>query len=519
MAQQAQQPANPNVQPNPGLDPVLMGQAFRGEILQPLPPTESEQAKILFPLLERIEEHDTFIGPVPGQPSSAFVEPSLLKKLTDYLGQDNCSESLRRKVMARLRLQHSATVIRSAKSSRDKSAALKIGFELPEAGRYALDANVDFKVLFVEERNIPVAQAFKLLDQAHQGGITVNGRLINLGEDENAVNKAAVESEIESQLGGGKEARKALQLAWRIADATLESNVWNHTLVPGDLISEATHFRETRQGKFTKDRDVGPPATVDSIPSLSTSYFRWAKLRTGQSGLPVVDSRGVQKVDKQGAPISKNVSDYLTFNYPNANINIVGLDDRTSADDRRRAIDLRNKGYISAGNPSNPSLRIYNRLDVENLPYQNISEDNAAYKQWITYTVPQQLKAQELLLQTDVGPDVFGFDKFEGYKSTFGQIDGGSAIDIRLQFVYGILNYVLNDANSALTLKWDENTFDAALKNLVRPDNPANPNSSFITQEQLNQILELLERDGIGSYASIRAKLNFTNSMRRIGWF
>lgn len=496
-----------------------LSQAVRGEILRPLPPTEQEQEKIVMPLLEQIEEEDTFIAPVPGEPQSAFAPQDMLRRLKEYLAMPNCSESLKRRVMARLRLQHCSTTVRTAKNAGDKSASLKAGFQLAESAKYALDANIDFRVLFNEERNIPIADAFDTLEQAYNGGINVGSSLINLGEDDSDVNKVRVNNHILQQLGGGKEAKKALQLAWRISDATLSSNVWNHSLVPGDLISEATHFREMRQGKFKSARDVGPPATIKTIPSLSTSYFRWAKTRP-ERRVALVDRQGHQKVDSRGNIRTEKVNDYLAFNYPDMNINLLKLDERIPFQDKIRAIDLRNKGYYDPDpdNP-NPSRRIYNRLDVRNLPYDEISQDNSSYKTWITYVVPQQLKAQELLLQTDVAPDIFGFDKFEGYKSTFGQVDGGSAVSIREQFVYGILNYVLHDSNSALTLKWDDNTLEAALQNIVRPDNPANPESSFLTKEELQSVLDRLANDGTGHYAVIRAKLNFANSMRRLGWF
>jgi hypothetical protein len=462
-----------------------MEQALKGEGQTPLPDTEPEQEKLLMPILESIELQDTFIAPVAGAASSAFADVDALKILNSYMSQEKCSEALRKRIFARLCLQHSASVVRTArKSGKDNVVVLSAGFSNAEAQKYALEGE-QLGVLFQQTPNIPIAEAFNLLQEACTRGLD-NGALVVDTLDEDT--KAEVTAYIETKMGSGATVRKALQLAWRIADATMESDVWNRKLVPGDILSEAIYFREFRTDKENKGRtDQGPRATIPMIESLATSFMRSAKLNS-QTQVMARDAQGRQIIDDQGRPISLGSYDnYLVFNQRDANINAIRLERTASYDDTFRAIQIRNKGYDYIS-------RDYVILDVQNAHFAEISR--GSYLDWVTRVVRQQLTAKELFLKSDYKPQDLFTDKIDGYKSTLGTIDGGAAYHIREIHVYGALSAVFGNMRAALDNGWGPDSLQGVATALTLPTTPDKPETAYLSPQELNNIKYRLKQEG-----------------------
>lgn len=94
--------------------------------------------------------------------------------------------------------------------------------------------------------------------------------------DNNVVRREAVRSVLVEELGGGEIGEKSLQLAERLAVASLETSVWNKPAgVGNDQLAEIIWLKDWRTEKrFKIGRAGGPEAHLDFIEGFGNSWLR-----------------------------------------------------------------------------------------------------------------------------------------------------------------------------------------------------------------------------------------------------
>lgn len=155
------------------------------------------------------------------------------------------------------------------------------GLRISEAWDLLQDANFNYR-RFVEEVNKQrkargekpfdmEREGFELRDDEREMGKVPT----NFFTDSNSARKETVRHLIEEKLGGGEVGRKSLQIAEKLAIASLETSVFNRTAMTGnDELAEIIGLKGWRKGRAESGRARGPRIHEDKIPGFGTSWLR-----------------------------------------------------------------------------------------------------------------------------------------------------------------------------------------------------------------------------------------------------
>jgi hypothetical protein len=111
--------------------------------------------------------------------------------------------------------------------------------------------------------------------QLRDDEITQGKVLVCYYSDPDEVRKEAVREHLAAKLGGGSNAKKALELAERFAVGSLETSVWNRTAMFGnDELAEVVGRQGWIAGRLAPGKVVGPLVTQGLIKGYGTSWIR-----------------------------------------------------------------------------------------------------------------------------------------------------------------------------------------------------------------------------------------------------
>lgn len=270
----------------------------RGELALDLSKEKKGQREYLVTILDRIENsardcHDFSISSIVQRIEASY---------------DRMDHEVAEEIKARLALHDSSELIREASGfiqRKPESPGHTIGTAVAEVKRRGHELTRSMISLFLE-RGIPglkIAEAWDLLQDAnfkyleivreinktrpegnklYEGGFELRDDEIALGKvpsnfyvDSDSVRKAAVREYLISKLGVGEVGRKSLQLAEKLAIASLETSVFNRRALSGnDQLAEIISLREWRKGRRATGRARGPQIHEDAIPGFGKSWLR-----------------------------------------------------------------------------------------------------------------------------------------------------------------------------------------------------------------------------------------------------
>lgn len=155
------------------------------------------------------------------------------------------------------------------------------GLKVREAWDLLQKANFDYKS-FVEEVNRQrLNRGEEPFDMEREGFELRDDELAmgkvptNFFTDSNSERKASVRELLVEKLGGGESGKKSLQLAEKLAIASLETSVFNRTAMTGnDQLAEIIGLKGWRKGRRETGRVRGPAIHEDKIPGFGTSWLR-----------------------------------------------------------------------------------------------------------------------------------------------------------------------------------------------------------------------------------------------------
>ena len=141
---------------------------------------------------------------------------------------------------------------------------------------------------------------------AQKAGFTLNGSekkgVFGFYKDSNPVRKNAVRKLMLDKLGGDAKAKKSLQLAEKLATATLENAVFNRGDTAGnDQLAEIIGLKEWRAKRRQAGRIRGPRIHEEDIDGFGNSWLRLARKEDGEDNpnLPLfAKDIDISKVEK-----------------------------------------------------------------------------------------------------------------------------------------------------------------------------------------------------------------------------
>jgi len=226
----------------------------------------------------------------------------LLNYITKYkiIGKGEGFPEIIREVDARLSLQDSAFFMMEANgglSDRGPGILAALG-KIGEHGRFLTRDKMKF---FFDNKDYRFSEAWDLIQKAsydyrnflNEVGFTndqldkkfkkpitkdpfFTDKYINYQYDSNEEDKAMVEAYMLKKLGGGEKARKSLQLAQKMFEATDEMSVSNVGFINSDEFTEAIQFGRYREddARFGKTKNAGPDVHRGWIKSLTSGWLR-----------------------------------------------------------------------------------------------------------------------------------------------------------------------------------------------------------------------------------------------------
>lgn len=152
------------------------------------------------------------------------------------------------------------------------------GLKIAEAWDLMQEANFDY-IGFVEEvnRNLPAKDRLNDTDLELKAGDIGTGKIpTNYHTDDSLDRKDAVRRLIIEKLGGGGEVKKSLQLAEKLARASLETSIFNRTVASeNDELGLIIGLRGWRRKRMEQEgRARGPRIHEEAIDGFGTSWLR-----------------------------------------------------------------------------------------------------------------------------------------------------------------------------------------------------------------------------------------------------
>jgi len=389
--------------------------------------SSEEQREKVRELLEDVESNDNSLGHY--QNANKVAE---LERVMGALSPEVAAE-----VRARLRLQEAYALVRRISPGRVEDTILGLRDAVQElvARGHLLDGQ-DFDVLI--KKGLPGLEIGKGLTElqkwAIEGGGTSKIKIFDKGLSPSEIQ--AIDKEISDGLGGGREGRKSLQLARRLAYVTFETSVWNYNAAPGDSLADAIYFKTSRKDRFAKGTDKGPSITVEEIDGFGTSFLRWATTEVFLGGKvkkeKLFNDRDWRRVDELG-----------------------------KTDPDRAEILIRELTSLKEKN---------GKLAGESLKFKDAEYDKlppTAYGAFLSGYLPGILNVKDWLLKSDWKPDDFSRDQIMTWLGPFNS-HADPTKDLRLKslFVVGALDEGLRQPDR---LGWGQFELSQAEKNLTMP--------------------------------------------------
>jgi len=273
-----------------------------GVLALELPLEKEHQRAVVREYLDRIEKsnrdcHDFSISTIVQRLEASLddMDPEIAKETKARLAIHDCSELIK---------QANGWIERKVE---EVGPGHTIGSAITEAKRRNHELSREMISLFLKE-GIPglrVAEAWNLLQEANfnyeekveeinrrrrargekelsNEGLVRTQEEIEKGEypvrfytDTDAPRKNAVHEYMIEKLGEDEAAKKSIQLAEKLAIATLETSVFNRAGEFGnDQLGEIIHLREYRRGRRKTGRVRGPRIHEGAIPGFGTSWLR-----------------------------------------------------------------------------------------------------------------------------------------------------------------------------------------------------------------------------------------------------
>lgn len=416
-----------------------------------LPDTAKEQEIVINRLVEQIESNDAQIVPTPGLYNS--TNELYMRNLNQLFSNEKCDKTIKDRAIARLRLQHCFAVATAIPgSAKDAAPFLLQTFQNAESKKWALEGT-DFALLR-ELPGLKVSEAFTFVQEAYTKGIDVNGKNLRLGSKDIQISETEdVRAELILKLGGGKEAKKSLQLAERIAKATLETSVWNTDLIGSDPVAEAIYFEDYRSGRQNVARDRGPMITIKRIKGIGTSYFRSAQTNHKfEIPDPNDPTQNIKGFDGKARKFNK-----MLF-LPNYDMHPGYVSDLK--DPAERVKRMRERNAIGKG-VTTPKY-----LDFKNLDFKNLKSGD--YAGWLGILVPRILVFKSMCLQTATPPKDVTSDAIEGWVAPSMTADPENALRLRAEYLVGFFGAIVENSTEAGGQGWDAIKVKGLIKTLTR---------------------------------------------------
>lgn len=402
------------------------------------------QLKMVRELLNRLEANNALLKEGENVPTVAALEERL----------PEMREDVAREVRARIHLKESAAVVRVL-TSPDETTQQRYRDLYSEAERNEnrrLLRNEDFTELLSqpEMNEIPVQIAFNTLQEVAFTGIELSdGTTKKYMDDKNTeqerefnnllrdrlIDEVRYDDETDEEVT--ERVDKAIDLADKLALATLERHVWMVDNFMGSPISQAFYLHD-----FRKIGDPGPLVTQPLIWGFGTSFFRQARYEEagGKRYLfhnaewrDVKNERrqryAAYKIHTLQRIMPQRASDQIR-NAISRGIDTVK--NRKDRNEKRRYFD----GFRFEQEPSDY------RLGVGEVDYNRLS--STEYNRFLISYVPKVLKVRELLL-TETWPvkDMTDTDKISSWYNAFNKMDPDNQLQLRGDFVYGAIYQML----------------------------------------------------------------------------
>lgn len=436
-----------------------------------LPRDPEKQREYVRRILDQVEQND--------QPTWEYQNAEKTTHLEKILNR--LSKELRLEVQARLRLQDCYVKVREA-VTRGGDVVLPDGKKQPGmlfrqvsaelAGKGRLLQGQDFETLFKEMTGLKVAQAFLLLEEAALVGRD-GAKIFEEGTTNQQEEK--VREDIARELGGDLNARKAVQLAERLAWATFETSVWNNDLKGLDPLAQAIYLRGYRLGLSPASTDIGPPVTLRLIEGIGTSYFRQAMLANGDFLYDPPELRTLPDDYETSETVvireSKRVGERSTL-----------------ISSAWRKLLQRTRGSLRDGADEDSML-----VDPSVLNFMGLGPDD--YGAYLALRLPQIMTVRRALLETDWEPRELQSDKIDPLMAPFKYVDPGMVMDLRFYFVLGALSSTFRSRARLQDLGWTQTELRVvkdALTRIQEWDESGRP-VRFINTHELDRILNKIK--------------------------
>ncbi len=157
------------------------------------------------------------------------------------------------------------------------------GLKISEAWDLIQEANFDYKKFVAEVNQLRLSRGEKEYNMEDpREGFELRDDEISAGKvptnffvDSNSVRKEEVRNLLIAKLGGGEVGRKSVQLAEKLAIASLETSVFNRTSMAGnDELAEIIGLKGWRMGRRETGRGRGPKIHEEAIPGFGMSWLR-----------------------------------------------------------------------------------------------------------------------------------------------------------------------------------------------------------------------------------------------------
>ncbi len=459
-------------------------QILAGEREEEVPDDEEKQRIKLIMMVEKIENNNL--------PLTDYRNTDIAGRIGTMIEDEKVNEDLRKECMARLRLRHCSAIADAIPPGSKLAKEFLIeSLTNPESRYYVLQGD-DFDLLL--RKGLPglkVAEAFKLLEKASTLGreiIDEKGKKVRktlMDESLSLSQRETILRSIIENLGGGKEAKKSLQLAQRIAKATLETSVWNVNILGNDPLSEIIYFKNYRFGRAKTARDKGPLLTISRIEGFGSSFFRSAK----------------------------NFDQKMLF-MPNEDLKKINKESDDS--ERINRLLLRNRGRDDGGKLNKNVGRFERFLDIDEMEFTGIAPDS--YLVWLGLNLPRLFFVKDLLLKTHWEPQDFNSDAIESWAKPISVVDPEEILGLRVEFVAGAFWSIFSRPSEAMNSGWDGFSLQAVIKNLTRSfeikdEEGREKEISFLDQDRRNFVIKYLKNFGINIYheaAKIGTKIRYT---------
>ncbi len=442
-----------------------------GEQTDVLPRNKEQQRKLIIGLVEQLESNDLPLTSVPNI-FNLGNNSIIAGRINTLLSKEGIIKEVEEEARARMKLQHCAAVIEAIPGSDEKAKEYIFNsFSSAESKRYLIEGR-DLEFLFKKlevSSGLKIADAFSYLQEAWMEGVNVDGKRVSLSsENLSAETIEVIEERLVERLGGDRKAVKSLQLAKRIAKATLETSVWNKNTVPGDPLAECIYFRNYRESRAKKAQDRGPEIHIRIIEGFGTSFLRSVMFQKGKEKTFLFLPK--ENVDTSANEVLR-IKEFFKRN-------------------RGEKIELDENGIVKKTETDKGGL-----LNAKQMEFSNILP--GSYMSWLSKLVGI-FTCKSLLFKSTWDSKDINKDEVEKWISPFEAADPGQKMRLRVKFVLGLFDSTFSDLRNVMDHGWDGFSLQAVFAHLTdKYDLGGGKSVSFLTEAQLNWVRHELKRTGL----------------------